>query len=357
MSISAVMSSFPKPMYYYSQQTGLVKYVFVDFTKDPVSKQNEEYKKHVLTGYPYIVEFIQRQFHRICLELGVNYQNFYDIRTIARDYISFCQETGFVESSPIKRTDEEILDITTKTAGYDEKIEKWLQRFLAFLSTKKENNNFINNEEFHTDLMYNIAIYIMAAREVVLYLCGNYVMIERIKQTLDCIHQFMIDELGIEDMTELTTIRKETVNLMKMIQYNVDNVDDLKTFIPSDKNRFFMKCPNNVFSKHINELKKNKQYDPEIHTTTYFVGKPIVVDDDGTEHNPIFNMFNMPLVSTINKTADEELREDILSEYAWSQWLVKFEDEHAKYPEELTRYVGVVKPSDYIHINPIFRYK
>jgi hypothetical protein len=36
---------------------------------------------------------------------------------------------------------------------------------------------------------------------------------------------------------------------------------------------------------------------------------------------------------------------------------VKFEDEYAKYPEELARYVDVVKPTDYIHVNPIFRYK
>jgi hypothetical protein len=354
MSISDAMLSFPKPAYYYSQQTGLVKYVFVDFTNDKVALQNEEYKKYVLTGYPYIVEFIQRQFQRICLEFGIKYQNFDDIRKIARDYISFCRETGFVESSPIKRTDDQVLAITTSTAGYDEKIEKWLQMFLAFLSKKNDNNDFIGDEGSHNELMFNIAVYIMSARDVVLYLCGNYVMIEKIKQALDCIHQIMMDELSIEEMTELTALRKETATLMKMVKHNVDDIEDLKTFGPSDVNRFFMKHPNNVYSKHINEIKKNKQYDPEKYTATYFVGKPI---DDVTEHRPMFNMFNMPLVSTINKTEDTDLKEDILSEYAWSQWLVKFEDELAKYPEELSRYASLVKPGDYIHINPIFRYK
>jgi hypothetical protein len=179
-------------------------------------------------------------------------------------------------------------------------------------------------------------------------------MIEKIKQALDCIHQFMMDELTVEEMTELALLRKETVNVMMMIQYKVDHVDDLKTFIHSDKNRFFMKMPNNVFSKHINELKKNKQYDPEKYAVTYFVGKPLTEDD---EHKPMFNMFAMPLVSTINKTADAHLKEEIIGEYAWSQWLVKFEDELAKYPDELAKYVDVVKPGDYIHINPIFRYK
>jgi hypothetical protein len=350
MSISNVMMSFPKPAYHYSQQTGLVKYVFVDFTKDEVVQQNEEYKKHVLTDYPNIVEFIQRQFQRICTEFGIKYQNFDDIRAIARDYISFCQETGFVESSPIKRTDEETLAITTYTAGYDEKIEKWLQRFLTFLSEKKDRNDFIENEDCHNGLMFSIAVYIMTVREVVLYLCENYVMIENIQKALDCIHQFMMDELSIEEMAELTALRKETATLMKMLKYTVDNIDDVKTFIPSDANRFFMKKPNNVYSKHIIELKKNNEYDPEKYTATYFVGKPIVVDDDGTEHRPMFNMFNMPLVSTINKTVDEEIHDDY-------EWLVKFEDELANYPEELTRYTNVVKPTDYIHINPVFRYK
>ena len=348
------MLSFPKPAYYYSTQTGLVKYVFVDFTKDAVAIQNEEYKKHVLKDYPYIVEFIQRQFHRICHEFGIKYTNFDDIREIARDYISFCRETGFVESSPIKRTDDQLLAITTSTAGYDEKIEKWLQMFLVFLSKKKENNDFIGDESFHNELMFNVAVYIMSARDVVLYLCGNYVMIEKIKQALDCIHQFMMDELSIEEMTELTALRKETATLMKMVKHNVDDIEDLKTFGPSDVNRFFMKHPNNVYSKHINEIKKNKQYDPEKYTATYFVGKPI---DDGTEHRPMFNMFNMPLVSTINKTNYEEVREEITDDYAWSTWIVKFKDELAKYPEELSPYVDLVKPDEYIHINPIFRYK
>lgn len=354
MSISNVMMSFPKPAYHYSQQTGLVKYVFVDFTKDAVAMQNEEYKKHVLTDYPYIVDFIQRQFQRICTELCIKYTNFDDIRAIARDYISFCKETGFVESSPIKRTDDQVLAITTSTAGYDEKVEKWLQMFLVFLSKKKETNDFISDEGFHNELMFNIAVYIMSVREVVLYLCGNYVMIEKIKQSLDCIHQLMMDELSIEEMSELTALRNETATLMKMVKHNVYDIEDLKTFGPSDANRFFMKHPNNVYSKHINEIKKNNQYDPERYTTTYFVGKTIVVDDDATEYRPMFNMFNMPLVSTINKTVDKSLREEILGDYGW---LVKFDDELAKYPEELARYADIVKPTDYIHINPIFRYK
>ena len=347
------MLSFPKPVYYYSAQTGLVKYVFVDFTKDEVAQQNEGYKKHVLADFPYIVEFIQRQFQRICHEFGIKYQNFDDIRAIARDYISFCRTTGYVEMEPIKRTDDQVLAITTSTAGYDEKIEKWLQRFLTFLSEKKERNDFIENEECHNDLMFNVSVYIMTVREVVLYLCGNYLLIEKIKQTLDCIHQIMMNELSIEEMTELTALRKETATLMKMVKFNVDNIEDVKAFIPSDANRFFVKMPNNVYSKHINELKKNKQYDPEKYTATNFVGRFI----EGTEHRPMFNMFNMPLVSTINKTNDEELREEITEDYAWSQWLVKFEDELAKYPDELTKYADIVKPTDYIHTNPIFRHK
>ena len=358
MSISAVMLSFPKPAYYYSAQTGLVKYVFVDFTKDAVAMKNEEYNKHVLKDYPYIVEFIQRQFQRICHEFGIKYTNFDDIRKIARDYIDFCKYTGCVEMEPIKRTDDQVLAITTSTAGYDEKIEKWLHMFLTFLSNRQENNNFIGDDETsHNALMFNISVYIMTAREVVLYLCGNYLLIEKIKQTLDCIHQIMMNELSIDQITELAALRKETVNLMQMIKYNVDDIEDLKTFLPSDANRFFMKHPHNIFSKHINELKKNKQYDPEKYSAVNFVGKPIVVDDEGTEYKPIFNMFNMPLVSTINKTNDEELREEITNNYAWSTWIVKFKDELAKYPKELSPYVDLVKPDDYIHINPIFRYK
>uniref|UniRef100_A0A6C0BTS7 Uncharacterized protein n=1 Tax=viral metagenome TaxID=1070528 RepID=A0A6C0BTS7_9ZZZZ len=347
MSISNAMMSFPKPSYQYSQQTGLVKYVFVDFAS---SMQDEDYKKHVLTDYPYIVEFIQRQFHRICTEFGIKYQNFDDIRKIARDYIDFCKEPGcvVVDNTLIKRTEEEALAITTSTAGYDEKIEKWLQHFLEFLSDKKVRNDYIYSEKFHDELMFNVAFYIISAREVVLYLCGNYVMIEKIKQALDCIHQFMMDELTADEMAEITALRKETTTLMKMLKYNVDNIEDIKTFVPSDKNRFFMKKPNNVYSKHINELKKNKQYDPDKYTSIYFVR---------SENRPVFNMFNMPLVSTINKAVDEELRESILCEHAWSEWLVKFEDELAKYPGELARYVDLVKPGDYIHINPIFRYK
>ena len=352
MSISAIMLSFPKPVYYYSAQTGLVKYVFVDFTKDEVAQQNEEYKKHVLADFPYIVEFIQRQFQRICHEFGIKYQNFDDIRAIARDYISFCRTTGYVEMEPIKRTDDQVLAITTSTAGYDEKIEKWLQRFLTFLSEKKDRHDFIENEDCHNGFMFSIALCIMLTREVVLYLCRDYVIIENIQKSLDCIHQFMMNELSIEEMAELTALRKETATLMKMVNYNVDNIEDVKAFIPSDANRFFVKMPNNVYSKYINELKKNKQYDPEKYTATNFVGRFI----EGTEHRPMFNMFK-PLVSTINKTNDEELREEITNDYAWSQWLVKFEDELAKYPDELTKYADIVKPTDYIHTNPIFRYK
>jgi hypothetical protein len=356
-SISAVMDSFPRPSYQYSEQTGLVKYVFVDFTNDHVAQQNEDYKKHVLTGYPYIVEFIQRQFQRICLEFGIRYTNYDDIRKIAKDYIWFCRVKGYVEAEPIKRTDDEILGITTTTAGYDEKIEKWFQRFLAFLSKKVENNDFIESETFHNNLMYSVAVYIMSVREVVLYLCSNYVLIEKTKQCLNCIHQFMMDELTPEEMAELTALRKETGNLLTMIKHNIDNIEDIKTFVPADKNRFFMMCPDNVFSKHIHELKKNKQYDPEKYVATNFVGKPIMVDDYGTDHKPIFNMFTMPLVSTINKTSDTGLSEEIEDDYAWKSWIVKFKDELAKYPEELSRYVDLVKPDDYIHINPVFRYK
>lgn len=345
MSISNAMLSFPKPSYQYSQQTGLVKYVFVDFAS---TMQDEDYKKHVLTYYPYIVEFIQRQFQRICTELRIKYQNFDDIRKIARDYIDFCKETGCVlDNTPIKRTEEETLAITTSTAGYDEKIEKWLQWFLEFLSDKKVRNDYVDSEKFHNELMFNVAFYIISAREVVLYLCGNYAMIEKIKQALDCIHHFMMDELKADEMAELTALRKETSTLMKMLKYKVDNIEDINTFVQSDNNRFFMKKPNNVYSKHINELKKNKQYDPDKYTSIYFIK---------TEHRPVFNMFNMPLVSTINKAVDEEVRESILCDYAWSEWLVKFEDELAKYPDKLAKYVGLVKPGEYIHINPIFRY-
>lgn len=351
------MDAFPKPSYQYSEQTGLVKYVFVDFANDQVAQQNEDYKKHVLTGYGYIVEFIQRQFQRICLEYGIKYTNYDDIRKIAKDYIWFCRNTGYIPSEPIKHTDDETLAITTSTAGYDEKIEKWFQRFLEFLTNKGKNNDFFENEEFHKNLMYNVAVYILSVRDVVLYLCSNYVFIEKIKECLNCIHLFMMNELTHEEMAELTALRKETANLLTMIKHNVDNIEDIKTFVPGDKNRFFMVCPDNVFSKHINELKKNKQYDPEKYVATYFVGKPIVVDDCGTEHNPIFNMFTMPLVSTINKTNDEELRDDIECDYAWKTWIVKFEDELARYPNELSKWADIVKPGDYIHINPIFRYK
>jgi hypothetical protein len=229
--------------------------------------------------------------------------------------------------------------------------------FLTFLLKRQENNNFICDEKSHNDMMFNVAVYIMTARDVVLYLCDNYLLIEKIKQALDCIHMFMMDELNVEQITELVSLRKETANLIKMVQYNVDNLDDLKTFLPSDENRFFMKYPHNVFSKHIHELKKNKQYDPEKYAAVNFVGKPIVVDEEGTEYKPIFNMFAMPLVSTINKTTNEELKDDILCDYAWETWIVKFKDELAKHPEELSRYVDLVKPDDYIHINPIFRYK
>ena len=360
MSISAAILSFPKPAYHYSAQTGLVKYVFADeyFMEDKTARQNEEYNKYVVTSFPHMVTFIRRQFQRICHDFGIKYKDYDDISKIARDYIDFCKTVGYVEGQPIKRTEDEVLAITTKTAGYDEKIEKWLSVFLTFLSTKQENNNFIgDNEASHADLMFNIAVYIMTAREVVLYLCDNYLLIEKIKQALDCIHQFMMDDLSVEQIAELASLRKETANLMKMIQYNVDDVEDLKTFLPSDANRFFMKYPNNVFSKHINELKKNKQYDPEKYAAVNFVGKPIVVDDEGTEYKPMFNMFAMPLVSTINKTTDAELREEIEYDHAWSTWIVKIKDELAKYPEELSRYVGFVKPDEYIHINPIFRYK
>jgi len=360
MSISAAMLSFPKPAYHYSAQTGLVKYVFTEdpFITDKTARQNAEYAKHVFVGYPNIVTYIRRQFHRICHEFGIKYKDNEEIFKIARDYVDFCKTTGCVEMEPIKRTDDEVLAITTQTAGYDEKIEKWLHMFLGYLSKKQENNNFIGDDEkSHNDLMFNVAVYIMTAREVVLYLCGNYLLIEKIKQALDCIHQIMMNELSVEQITELAALRKETANLMKMIQYNVDDVEDLKTFLPSDANRFFMKKPNNVFSKHIHELKKNKQYDPEKYSAVNFVGKPIVVDEEGTEYKPMFNMFTMPLVSTVNKINDAELREEIEDDYAWETWIVKFKDELAKYPEELSRYVGIVKPDEYIHINPIFRYK
>jgi hypothetical protein len=81
------------------------------------------------------------------------------------------------------------------------------------------------------------------------------------------------------------------------------------------------------------------------------------VDEQGTEYKPMFTMFAMPLVSTINKTTDEEVKDDIMCDYAWSTWIVKFKDELANYPDELTKYADIVKPDDYIHINPIFRYK
>ncbi len=344
-SLSNILATCPEPSYQYSPITGLVKYVFVDFTKDSLYNDNDK----VLKDYPYIVEFIQRQFQRICIQFGIKYKTFDDIRKIASDYIAFCREVGYVEDEPIKHTEQEILDITTQTAGYDEKIEKWLHRLLTFLSVKKEKKQFIdNNENYHDEIMFNVAVYVMATRDVVLYLCRNYVLIDKIRSSLDYVHKFMKDELDDDELTELTALRKETMDLLNKIEFVVDDVDLLKTFIPSDKHRFFMKYPDNVFSKHMNELKKNHQYDPKKYGTTYFVGKP-----DGA----MFNMFNMPLVSTINKTSDAELREEILEDYAWSQWLVKFEDELAKHPEELVEYVDLVKPSDYIHINPVFRYK
>lgn len=352
MSISTVIMSFPKPAYYYSAETGLVKYVCVDFTNDSVAMQDEEYKTNVFINYPFIEQFIKRQFQRICFELGIKCNND-DIQKITSDYILFCKRVGYVEPEKIIRTEEQILDFKTKTASYDEKIEKWLRRFLSFLVMKNEKNNFIHDEKTHNDLMFSVAVYIMASKDVVLYLCGNCLMIEKISQTLDCVHQFMMDELTVDEITEVALLRKETANLIQMIRYNVEDAETLKTFIPSDKDRFFMKYPDNVYSKFINDLKKNHQYDHNKYTITYFIGKNI----GDTEHKPMFNMFGMPLVSTINKTEDEDLKEDIASDYAWSKWMVKFEDEFAKHPDELERFKDTVKPTDYIHINPIFRYK
>ena len=136
MSISAAMLSFPKPAYYYSAQTGLVKYVFTDnpFITDKTARQNEEYNKHVVDGYPNIVTYIRRQFHRICHEFGIKYKDNEEISKIARDYVDFCKTVGCVEMERIKHTADEVLAITTSTAGYDEKIDKWLSMFLAFLS-------------------------------------------------------------------------------------------------------------------------------------------------------------------------------------------------------------------------------
>jgi hypothetical protein len=352
MNFSNIVASMPRPTYQYMSQTGLVKYVFVDFTDDPRKAEC------VATDYPYIMEFIQRQFQRICVDFGIKYQNFDDIRKIASDYISFCREVGYVEDEPNKHTEKEILDITSKTAGYDEKMENWLQKFLTFLSDRNTNQTFIINEEYHNDLMFNVAFCIMAVRETALYLCGNYVLIETIKQLLELIYKSMFNELSVEEISELNAMRKETSELMKIIQYKVDNIEDMNTFVPSDKNRFFMKYPNNVFSNHINELKKNNQYNPEKYATTYFIGNSIADnEEDGIEYKPIFNMFSMPLVSKINNTDDSSIKKIILDDYAWSKWLVRFEDEFAKYPDELAKYVDVVKPGDYIHINPIFRYK